>query len=126
GLTARAVLQITVDEDVPLQRPIARDDRIALADVTEDFTVDVDVLANDEDPDGTVDALALEAGAGGTVLGDGQVRVEITEQPQLVRYTITDQDDQQASAFIFVPARSDLRPTLISTSPVEVGSGETV
>lgn len=126
GLTARAVLQITVDENVPLQRPIARDDRIQLADITEQLTVAVDVLTNDEDPDGTVDALQLRAGEGGTVLPDGRIQVQITDERQLVRYTITDQDEQGASAFIFVPAISELRPTLLSATPVEVKSGETI
>ena len=51
-----AVLQITVAEDVPLQRPIARDDRVRPTDVEDGTSADVDVLANDEDPDGTTDA----------------------------------------------------------------------
>ena len=126
GLTARAVLQITVDEDVPLQRPIARDDRVQLSEITDELTVDVEVLANDEDPDGTVDALQLQAGEGGTVMADRRIRVQVGEERQLVRYTITDEDEQDASAFIFVPAIAELRPTLISTTPVEVGSGETL
>ncbi|WP_223171959.1 Ig-like domain-containing protein [Microbacterium sp. NIBRBAC000506063] len=126
GLTARAVLQITVDENVPLQRPIARDDRVQPSDIDETLTVAVEVLANDEDPDGTVDALTLRAGDGGTVLPDRTIQVAVTDEPQLVRYTITDEDDQDASAFIFVPAVADLPPTLLSTTPVEVKSGETI
>ncbi|PRB10323.1 hypothetical protein CQ047_07560 [Microbacterium sp. MYb72] len=126
GATATAVLQITVDEDVPLKVPTARDDRIVASDVQDSLKVDVEVLVNDDDPDGTVDALDLSVGAGGVVREDRTIRVTVGQERQLIRYTITDQDDQEASAFIFVPAMSELRPTLTSTKPVEVKSGETV
>lgn len=126
GAEAEAVLQITVDEDVPLQYPIARDDRVTSADVTDELTVDVDVLANDEDPDGTTESLTLTSNPGGEVLEDGKIRVSVAEERQLIRYTITDQDDQSTSAFLYVPALADLRPALSSTEPLEVVSGETV
>ncbi|HZU92525.1 MAG TPA: Ig-like domain-containing protein, partial [Microbacterium sp.] len=126
GATATAVLQITVDEDVPLKVPTARDDRVVAADAKDSLRVDVDVLANDEDPDGTVDALDLSVESGGVVQEDRSIRVTVGEERQLIRYTITDQDDQAASAFIFVPALSELRPTPTTTKPVEVKSGETV
>ena len=58
GATAEAVLQVTVDEDVPLLAPIARDDRVLPADLTDgELTTDVDILGNDEDPDGTTEGL---------------------------------------------------------------------
>ncbi|MFG6402260.1 Ig-like domain-containing protein [Microbacterium sp. P04] len=126
GAEARAVLQVTVAEDVPLQRPIARDDRVRPQDVQDDAFVDLDVLANDEDPDGTTDALTITVDGGATVQDEGIVRIPLLEQAQLLRYTITDQDDLTASAFIFVPALGDLPPTLISTESVEVQSGETI
>ncbi|WP_232304655.1 Ig-like domain-containing protein [Microbacterium sp. XT11] len=126
GATATAVLQITVDDEVPLKVPTARDDRVVAADVTDSLRVDVDVLTNDEDPDGTVDALDLTVETGGVVQEDRSIRVTVGEQRQLIRYTVTDQDEQSASAFIFVPALSELRPTLSSTKPVEVKSGETI
>ncbi|HEX5858836.1 MAG TPA: Ig-like domain-containing protein [Microbacterium sp.] len=126
GATAMAVLQVTVAEDVPLQRPIARDDRVRAEDVTEDLSVDVEVLANDEDPDGTTSGLTVSAGQGARVLGDGTVRVALTDVAQLITYTITDRDDLTASAFLRVPATSELRPTLTSTEGIEVRSGETV
>ncbi len=126
GATATAVLQITVDEDVPLKPPIARDDRVVASDVTDGLQVDVPVLVNDEDPDGTVDALDLAVEKGGTVQKDRSVRVTVGAERQLIRYTITDQDEQAVSAFIFVPALSELRPALTSTKPVEVDSGETI
>lgn len=126
GAEATATLQITVDEDVPLRAPVARDDRLQPVDLKDGgLSADLDILANDEDPDGTTDNLAVAIGEGGTQLENGKVRVTVTDELQLIRYTLTDRDDLQASAFIFVPSRADLRPTLTSTKPLEVVSGET-
>lgn len=126
GARAMAVLQITVAEDVPLQRPIARDDRVRAEDVTDEGTVDVEVLGNDEDPDGTVADLEVSVADGAQVRADGTVRVVLGESAQLLTYTITDRDGQSASAFIHVPALSALVPSLSSSSGVEVRSGETI
>ncbi|MDT0156115.1 Ig-like domain-containing protein [Microbacterium sp. ARD32] len=125
GATASAAIAVTVDPDVPLKAPIARDDRVLVTDVKDTATVDVDVLANDEDPDGTTQALSLDVGAGGTLRPDETVRVTVGEKAHIVRYTITDRDEKQASAFIFVPALADMRPILTSVEPVVVKSGET-
>ena len=120
------MLQITVDEDVPLQAPVSRDDRLRPADLEEgSLSADLDILENDEDPDGTTDRLDVKLGAGATLLENGKVRVTVTDELQLIRYTLTDQDDLQSSAFIFVPSVEGLRPTLTSTKPLEVVSGET-
>ena len=103
------MLQVTVDEDVPLLRPIARDDRVLAEDV-EDGTVDLEVLANDEDPDGTVDDLEVEVeGGAARVLSDGTVRITLDDEEHLLRYTITDRDGLEASAFIHVPSLDGLR-----------------
>lgn len=126
GATAIGVVQVSVGGDVPLQDPIARDDWVLATDVDETLVVDVEVLKNDEDPDGTTDALTLEVESGGEVLDNGTIRVVVGPERQLIRYTITDQDDLAASAFIFVPAESGLAPMLTSTKPVEVVSGETI
>lgn len=126
GAEAIAVIQVTVDEDVPLLRPIARDDRVLPADVTGP-TVDLEVLANDEDPDGTVAALTVAADDPvAEVRPDGTVRLTLDDEEHLVTYTITDEDGQTASAFIRVPSLEDLPPTLITTTGIEVDSGETV
>lgn len=126
GATATAVLQITVDENVPLQAPVARDDRLRPADLDgETLTADLDILDNDEDPDGTTERLDVELGAGATLLQNGKARVVVTEELQLIRYTLTDQDGLTSSAFIFVPSETGLRPTLTSAEPIEVVSGET-
>lgn len=125
GATASAVVQVTVDPDVPLRAPIARDDRVLVTDVRDSAEVDVEVLVNDEDPDGTAQSLTIKAGEGGVLQPDRTVRVTVGEKAHLVRYTVTDTDGQEASAFIFVPALSDMRPILTSIEPVVVKSGET-
>ncbi|MGZ0712051.1 Ig-like domain-containing protein (plasmid) [Coraliomargarita sp. W4R53] len=127
GAEAIAVLQVTVDEDVPLLRPIARDDRVLVEEISDEDTVDLEVLANDEDPDGTIDALTVTvADSDARVLADGTVRITLGEQARLITYTITDEDSMAASAFIRVPSLDGLPPTLISTESVEVQSGETI
>ncbi|WP_243076144.1 Ig-like domain-containing protein [Microbacterium sp. SS28] len=125
GAQATAVLQVTVAKDVPLQRPIARDDRLRPEDVTDD-TVDIDVLGNDEDPDGTTDDLDVTVReTGARVLADGTLRVTLGDTDRLLTYTITDADGLSASAFVFVPALGSLPPTL-ATKGIEVASGETI
>lgn len=129
GGRATTSVQITVDEDVPLERPIARDDRVRAEDVKDDNTADIAVLENDDDPDGTKNALVVTLGTGGETAQlrrNGVVRVTLADQPQLITYTVTDEDAQTASAFIRVPALSELPPAPISTVPVEVKSGETI
>ena len=125
GAEATAPILVKVDKNVPLMTPIARDDRVRVEDLKDSLTTDVDILGNDEDPDGTVEGLKVAVEDGGRLLGDRKVRVTVTDKRQLVRYTVTDQDGLTASAFIFVPSISELRPVLRSTKPVEVKSGET-
>ncbi len=129
GLRASTSVQITVDENVPLRPPIARDDRVRAEDVQDDGTAEIDVRDNDDDPDGTKSALTVTLGTGaGTarIVRDGKVKVTLADTAQLITYTVTDGDGQQASAFIRVPALAELPPSLISTKPVEVKSGETI
>ncbi|MDN8547925.1 Ig-like domain-containing protein [Microbacterium sp. NM3R9] len=129
GLTATAPVQITVEEDVPLQRPIARDDRVRAEDVDENGVAEVPVLDNDDDPDGTRAALGVTLGEGGenaTLRANGTVSVQLTDQRQLITYFITDEDGLTAAAFIHVPSLNELPPSLITTEGLVVQSGETV
>ncbi|GAA3651686.1 Ig-like domain-containing protein [Microbacterium marinilacus] len=126
GATAQGVIQVTVDEDVPLLPPVARDDRVRLDSITPELTADVDLLANDEDPDGTVQSLQLEVEGEQQAGSDGLLQVTIEERRRLIGYTVTDEDGGTARAFVHVPGLEDLRPTLISAEPVVVDSGETV
>ncbi|MEZ3161444.1 Ig-like domain-containing protein [Microbacterium sp. BWT-B31] len=126
GARSVAVIQVSVDEDVPLLAPIARDDRVLAHDVEED-TVDLEILANDEDPDGTIDALKVEVfGDKAKLLADKRLRITLDDEERLLTYTITDEDGLTATAFVRVPALADLPPTLASTKPIEVVSGETI
>ena len=125
GARGTAAIFVKVDKDVPLMNPIARDDRVQVEDVKDDLSVDLDILRNDEDPDGTIEGVDVTVEDGARLLGDGKVRVKVGEERQLIRYVITDQDELSSSAFIFVPAIDELRPRLKSTKPLEVKSGET-
>lgn len=125
GASAQGVLLVVVDPDAPLQPPIARDDRVSPLSVDGTLKVEVPVLANDEDPDGTVADLSVTVSdAGATVRGDGTVSVVVEEAARILLYTITDVDGGQASAFVFVPGLNDLVPWLRTTTPLEVVSGE--
>ena len=124
---ATAVLQVTVDEDVPLLRPIARDDRVLAADV-EDGSVDLEVLANDEDPDGTVDELTVDgraaAGTGARATAPCASRSTTTSSCSATRSpTATGSRHPPSST---CPSLDVAPPTLISTEGIEVQSGETI
>lgn len=127
GAQSKGVLQVTVDEDVPLQAPIARDDHVAVRDIDPDeLTAEIDLLANDADPDGTAQALVpeLDPDDGAQLLEDGVVRVDIQEQRRIIGYTVTDEDSLTARAYLHVPGEEDLRPWLSNPEPAVVKSGE--
>ena len=76
GATAQAAIAVKVQKDVPLQAPIARDDRVTSAQTLGKTAVDVPVLKNDEDPDGVgenlkvaTDATTARPGADGNMIG---------------------------------------------------------
>lgn len=126
GATATGALQVKVDNETPEVAPIARDDRVTVEDIDGMPTVDVPVLANDEDPDGVASQLEitvdpLEA----TVNEDKTVTLAVLDAAQIVEYTVTDPDGHEAKAFILVPGLGDLPPSLVSGAPIEVISGET-
>ena len=126
GAEAQGVVQITVDDEVPLVPPIARDDYVPSEEIVDGVYADVDLLSNDEDPDGRAADLSLAVDGDVQADAQGVLRVEIGEKRQLIGYTVTDEDDGVARAFVHVPGIEDLRPTLISTDAVEVRSGETI
>ncbi|BDZ39637.1 Ig-like domain-containing protein [Microbacterium suwonense] len=126
GATAQGVLLVVVDEDALLLAPVARDDRVQLASLTGSM-VKVSVLENDEDPDGTVEALDVQVfDAAASVRAGGVVEIPVEASPQIVRYSVTDADGGVGQAFIFVPGIDRMLPTLKSADPVVVTSGETV
>ncbi|KQP53817.1 Ig-like domain-containing protein [Agreia sp. Leaf283] len=128
GATAVGQLLVSVSPDAPLQAPIARDDLVLVADVVGRTTTDVDVKKNDDDPDGTIDALDVSVTSGtATVRGNGELRIPLTPESQIITYTVTDVDGQKASAFVFVPGLEGAHPALkAGTKPIVVNSGETI
>ncbi|MGW8565489.1 Ig-like domain-containing protein [Isoptericola sp. NPDC055881] len=123
---ASASVSVQVAKDAPLLAPIARDDSVAVADVLGRTSVTVPVLDNDEDPDGAADDLAVTTDAAGvTVSPTGELDVTLTEQRQVITYTVTDMDGLTARAFVVVPGLAAAEPILKpGQAPLEVLAGE--
>ncbi len=113
GATGHAALTIDVDPTAPLERPIARDDLIQPEEVVGKTAVTVDVLANDDDPDGMASDLAVSSDAPGvTVLRGGALSVRLRPTAQVLTYRVTDIDGLSAQAVVRVPGLRGLRPAL--------------
>lgn len=127
GATAQAAIAVKVQEDVPLQAPIARDDRVTSAQTLGKTAVDVPVLKNDEDPDGVGENLKIATDAKTARPGaEGTMVVELTEQPQLIPYTVEDLDGQKSTAIIWVPGVGQQVPTLAKDEVIELVAGQSV
>lgn len=106
GGSAYGNVEIVVREDARGLPPIARDDdaRVADADARE---VEVDVTANDDDPDGLVRDLRVDSvgdHSGVSVKDERMLVVTLGESPRVVPYRITDTDGLTATAIVRVPA----------------------
>lgn len=112
GGTARGVATVRVSEDAVLRSPVARDDAVSLAEVRDKTSVEVDVLANDHDPDGTVSALQLGVEDSGASVTGRTITVPVTGERQVILYTLTDQDGLTGRAAIVVPAAEAVPPTI--------------
>ncbi|WP_231728535.1 Ig-like domain-containing protein [Arthrobacter sp. EPSL27] len=127
GATAQAAISVNVRNDVPLQAPIARDDRVTSAQTLGKTAVDVPVLKNDEDPDGVGENLKIATEATTARPGaEGTMIVELTEQPQLIPYTVEDVDGQKSTAIIWVPGLGQQVPTLAKDDVIELVAGQSV
>ncbi|CAM3478123.1 Ig-like domain-containing protein [Isoptericola cucumis] len=126
GARGNASVSVTVAADAPLLPPVARDDSVPVADLMGKTSVTVPVLDNDEDPDGAADDLAVDTDAStATVTPEGALDVTLTEQRQVITYTVTDMDGQQAKAFVVVPGLTSIEPILKpGQAPLEVPAGE--
>ena len=127
-LKSSATVTIKVARNAPLRSPVARDDFVAVENAMDpdgDF-VDVDVLANDSDPDGSTRDLVveLEESTEGVDLIDdeGTVRITPQEEQQRLRYTITDVDDQSSAGYIWVPGTAKQAPVWVG-QPLKVQAG---
>jgi len=124
--SAEGVLTVEVRPDAPTLPPIARDDRLALSDVVGRDAVEVAVLENDEDPDGSRSTLTVSTKVPDvTVSPSGTLTIPVLPDPRVVAYTVTDPDQNTATAFVRVPGSAGARPALRSDlKPLEVVSGQ--
>ncbi|RZU62021.1 Ig-like domain-containing protein [Zhihengliuella halotolerans] len=128
GGTASATLTVKSDPEAKLLAPIARDDRVSLEEIIDVDEVTVDILRNDEDPDGSVSELEVHLPDDpdtASVNEDGMV-VQIGSAPQVIAYTLTDPDGLTSTAFVHVPGTGEARPILRSDVQLEVTAGETL
>ncbi|HLS24495.1 MAG TPA: Ig-like domain-containing protein [Beutenbergiaceae bacterium] len=124
-------LTINVDPDADPQPPVAVDDQVPPDTIVGMETVTVDVLANDYDPDGSVDSLRLSVPEGNPTAqlsaDQRQLLIDLTPEGQVVSYQITDEDDLSSYAFVEVPGTEDTGPVKRSDAPpIEVNSGEPI
>ncbi|GAA5194266.1 Ig-like domain-containing protein [Arthrobacter gyeryongensis] len=127
GGTAVGTLKIVAKDDAPLRAPIARDDRVTFAETLGKTTVDIPVLKNDEDPDGVASELKIsfpQPSPTASLSGAGTVIVKLTDDAQIIPYTVTDVDNLTSTAFILVPGLKDQSPALKSSTPLEIVSGQ--
>ncbi len=120
-------LTVAVDPNADPLPPVAVDDVVPATALIDAENVDVDVLDNDRDPDGSTDDLVVEvpdAADGVVVLDDGRVRIPVPQTRQVVTYKITDPDGESTYAFIEVPGLTDTGPVLRPDTMLEVNSGE--
>lgn len=132
GGIGSAVLTVEAAEDAPLHPPVAVDDVANPAQVAGQRpgdTITVDVLANDYDPDGSVDELRLDSDDA-TVSG-GELRIELAESTRMVPYRITDADDLTSHGYVTVVGTDEVAPVidpgkLDSDGRARVDVGETL
>lgn len=126
GAPVVGVVTVTVDQDVPLVAPIARDDYVALDAISGLEFVEVEVLVNDADPDGVVRDLSVEVEQPATVSG-GVVTVPLAEERQVLLYTLRDLDALTARAAIVVPGKHQVPPMLDPAKiPAVIKGGDTL
>ncbi|WP_323961079.1 hypothetical protein GC088_05080 [Arthrobacter sp. JZ12] len=131
GGTAVGTVRVRTSPDAPRLAPIAHDDRVSFPETLGRAAVDVPVLDNDTDRDGSPEELeisfpektetaSVRAGEGGTSI----VNVQLLPQAQTIAYTVTDIDGLRGTAFIHVPGQANQPPALLDAGAQEVMSGE--
>ena len=126
GQRATAAVTVTARRGANLA-PVARDDLVPTVPGNA-TSIDVDVLANDEDLDGTRADLKVEAvdgpGPAVEVTAARTLRVPLASAAREVLYRVTDKQGGSALAFVRVPAGGDQPPVRGPDAPViEVRSG---
>ena len=125
GGSAKGVASVTVSKDAVLRPPVALDDVVTTAQIRDAATVEVDVLANDFDPDGSVKDLDVASDDAGASVTGGKVTVTVTEERQVVLYSVTDVDGLVGRAAIVVPPKDNAAPYLdLRNLPLRVKAGQ--
>lgn len=135
-LTSPASITVKVDPNAELKNPVARDDFVPAEQVMDPEAeyVDVDLLANDTDPDGSTADLTvtLDPDAGTETVAenvelreDGIARVVPQEEQQRVRYKIEDLDGLVSYGYLWVPGTARQVPVWVG-EPVQAAAGQDV
>jgi hypothetical protein len=123
GGTNSTFLTVLVREDAPRSRPDARDTHVALSDVLEARTVDVDVLANVFFAEGRVTELALTVpdrfSGVAEVTPARRIRVTVGSTSQIIPFAVAHPEDASivSYAFIWVPGTDDALPQVRRGAP---------
>jgi len=126
GGSSRGVVTIeVVAGEAPNEPPLVRDDSVEPQ--APGATVDVDVLANDADPDGNIADAKVEivSGADAKVLDNRHVQVTLKETSVALVYELTDSGGQKGRAVISIPVFDNRFPQC-ELQTVEVKAGESV
>ncbi|MFN3215490.1 MAG: Ig-like domain-containing protein [Acidimicrobiales bacterium] len=103
-----ATVTVTLVEERVPQRPIARDDSIVLRPGE---TAVVDVLGNDEDPDGDISAVTIQPSPDGSYrVVPGGIEITAGDTSAQIPYTIIDADGLTAQAVVTVQVAENRRP----------------
>ncbi len=121
GLTSRGVARIRITDGADPVPPLAVDDLHAPVEAGA-APVDIDVLANDTDPDdpdfpgpsAIPVVLDPETVPEASVQPDGTIRVAVADRSVQFAYEVTDADGATAQAIVVVPVRSALPPVAAS------------
>lgn len=125
GGSSKGVVTVKVNKDAVLKPPVARDDVVTEAQIKDKQSVEVEVLTNDYDPDGSVDDLQVSSDDPGVTAANGKLSIPVTDQRQVVLYTVKDVDENTAKAAVVVPPSSQGRPYIDETKmPLKVKAGE--
>jgi hypothetical protein len=124
GTGGRSVAQVVLNSqpgyDIP---PVARDD---VAKVTPGATTStVDVLANDDDPDGTADGLSIShVFLPAAHLVDRKLVVPVQAFPQVVAYELRDKGGATSVGIVHVPGNGSAQPHVRPDAPsIELAAG---
>jgi hypothetical protein len=111
GLAASGILTVTVSATAPLAAPTAKDVFVDAAALSADGgTATVDVSGSVTNRSGLVADLTVSAKASGVAVDGRSVTVPVTDKRQVVAYSVTNLDDDSATAFVVVPSRAELAP----------------